>query len=72
MTKKTCKVDLLYQTTTTKKLRKMTQIQKVKVVEILIERIEKEGVDKLDADGRKKYNDLKSWFEKTAKKLRYI
>jgi len=50
----------------------MTQIQKVKAVEILIERIEKEGVDKLDADGRKKYNDLKSWFEKTAKKLRYI
>lgn len=50
----------------------MTQIEKVKAVEILLERIEKEGADKLDAGGKAKYNDLKAWFEKTAKKLRYI
>lgn len=46
--------------------------EKVKAVEILLERIEKEGVYKLDAGGKAKYNDLKAWFEKTAKKLRYI
>jgi hypothetical protein len=50
----------------------MTQIEKVKAVEILLERIEKEGLQKLDDAGKEKYKDLKSWFEKTAKKLRYI
>lgn len=50
----------------------MKQIEKVKAVEILLDRIEKEGVEKLDAVHKAKYDDLKVWFEKTAKKLRYI
>lgn len=50
----------------------ITLIQKVKLVEDIIERIEKEGVSKLSGYELKEYNDLKNWFVKTAKKLRYI
>ena len=50
----------------------ITLIQKVKLVEDLIERIEKEGVSKLSEYEFKEYNDLKNWFAKTTKKLRYI
>lgn len=53
-------------------LKGITLIQKVKLVENLIERIEKEGVSKLSEYEFKEYNDLKNWFAKTAKKLRYI
>lgn len=50
----------------------MKIIDKIKLVETLIDRIEKEGVERLSNEDANKYTDLKNWFNIQAKKLRYI
>lgn len=50
----------------------LTKINKIKLVEIALERCEKIGIENLNQIDRAKYEDLKSWFMIEAKKMRYI
>ena len=53
-------------------MKSLTKIEQVKAVEIVLDRCEQKGLKNLTSDEKKKYADLKIWFDREAKKLRYI